>query len=128
MLKKANFYQIAKNASMPKFVAIIIALATLGFLADVAFAGKVSIKGTHDREEIRKTCANVGGSYSETGDSYSCIKECAQGDLCSVDCKDGKCTGNCPKCGSQEYKLPELGGKDAVENTLKNSVAEPSKR
>jgi len=113
---------------MRKFVVIIIALATLGFLAGVASAGKVSISGTHSREEIKATCDSVGGEYLEGRDIYGCWNGC--GDVkagCSVNCKDGKCEGQCPKCGRREGRLPVLGGADAVDRTLKNSVKGPSK-
>ena len=120
---------VGKEASMRKFAVIIIALATLGFLADVASAGKIKIQGTHPADEIERTCSNVGGTFfpPDASGGYSCTHQCG-GTTCLVDCnKDNQCTGDCPKCGRRERNLPVLGGAGAVERTLKNSVERPSK-
>jgi hypothetical protein len=69
------------------------------------------ISGTHSANEIRKTCDRVDGVFTETGGSYSCSRDCG-GELCSVECKSGKCTGNCPKCGQRERRLPVLGRRE----------------
>jgi hypothetical protein len=112
---------------MRKFWVFIIALATFGLLAGAASAGTVSISGTHSSDEIRATCNRVGGSFSEGGGVYGCTKQCS-GQGCSVTCVGGKCTGQCPKCGHRERRLPELGGTDAADRILKDSVERPSKR
>jgi hypothetical protein len=52
---------------MRKFLTIIVALVTLGFLAGVAYAGTVSIKGTHSANEIKSTCEGVGGTFTQNG-------------------------------------------------------------
>ena len=84
---------------MRKLAVIIIALATLGFLAGSASAGYVSISGTHSSMEIRSTCAKEGGTYSEDPGGYGCSKDCGSS-TCTVACKnDGQCVGECPKCG-----------------------------
>jgi hypothetical protein len=62
---------------------IIIALAILGFLAGAASAGKIKISGTHSADEVRSTCANVGGSFLEGGGAYSCLHSCG-GQECRV--------------------------------------------
>jgi hypothetical protein len=111
---------------MRKSWVFIIALVTFGFVAGASWAAQVSIKGTHSANEIRSTCDRVDGVFSESGGTYGCSKVCG-GEVCSVSCKDGKCTGNCPSCGRRE-RLPELGGADAVDQTLKNSVQRPSRR
>jgi hypothetical protein len=111
---------------MRKCWLVIVALVTLAFLANVASAGTVSIGGTHSANEIRDTCGRVGGVFVEGGGKYSCTNDC--GGVCTVECKGGKCTGTCPKCGARERRLPVLGGADAVDHTLNNSVRRPSKQ
>jgi hypothetical protein len=103
---------------MRKSWVFVIALVTIGFLAGTSWAGQVSISGTHSANEIRKTCDRVDGVFTETGGSYSCSRDCG-GELCSVECKSGKCTGNCPKCGQRERRLPTLGGTDAADRILR---------
>jgi hypothetical protein len=105
----------------------IVALVALAFLAHVASAGTVSIRGTHSANEIRGTCDRVGGVFVEGGGKYSCTNACG-GEVCTVECKGGKCTGTCPKCGARERRLPVLSGADAVDHTLNNSVRRPSKQ
>jgi hypothetical protein len=112
---------------MRKFWVFIFALAALGFLTGVASAGHVSISGTHSSNEIRDTCNRAGGEFSEGGGVYGCQKQCG-GEVCSVTCVGGKCTGNCPNCGHRERRLPTLGGDDAADRILKDSVGRPSKR
>jgi hypothetical protein len=119
---------VKEEASMRKFVMIVVALATLGFVACVASAGKVSIGGKHSADEIRGTCAKEGGAVFEVGGRYGCAKDCGPGKSCTVDCHDGQCTGECPRCGRKDESLPVVGGADALERTLKNSVKTPSKR
>jgi hypothetical protein len=111
---------------MRKFWLFIVALVTVGFLSGAAWAGKVSIKGTHTANEIRATCDRVDGAFTEGGGTYGCSTICAGGTVCSVTCTGGKCTGECPSCGRRERRLPELGGADAVDHTLNNSVQRPS--
>jgi hypothetical protein len=112
---------------MRKFWVFTIALATLGFLAGAASAGHVSISGTHSSDEIRATCNREGGSFGEGGGVYTCHKKCG-GEVCKVTCVGGNCTGECPKCGRRERRLPELGGTDAADRILRDSVERPSKR
>jgi hypothetical protein len=111
---------------MRKSWLFIVALVTIGFLSGAAWAGKVSIKGTHTANEIRATCAREDGVFGEQGDTYSCSKECGNS-ICGVTCTGGKCTGECPSCGRRERRVPVLGGADAVDQTLMNSVQRPSK-
>jgi len=104
---------------MRKFAVFVVTILALVLAADVAPAGKIKITGTHTRDEVKATCDKVGGGFGETGNFYSCSKEC-DGTLCSVDCtkSDNKCTGSCPKCGRREpRRLPTLGGADAVDRT-----------
>jgi hypothetical protein len=112
---------------MRKCWLVIGALVALVFLADLASAGHVSISGTHSANEIRSTCSSVGGQFIEGGGVYGCQKDCG-GDVCSVTCVGGKCTGNCPRCGRRERRLPTVGGADAADRILKDSVERPSKR
>jgi hypothetical protein len=95
---------------MRKLVVIIIALATLGFLAGPASAGKIKLSGTHSADEIRTACANVDGSFVEGKGNYSCINNCG-GEICEVNCsaKNQECTGTCPKCGRRELSLRARG-------------------
>jgi len=118
-----------REVQMRKWLLVIVALATPMFLADAASAGHVSIGGTHSANEIRGTCSSVGGQFIEGGGIYGCQKDCGA-DVCSVTCVGGKCTGNCPKCGrrERECQLPTLGGDDAADRILKDSVERPSKR
>ena len=58
---------------MRKFVVMIIALATLSFLAGVASAGTVQIGGTHPQSEIKSTCENSGGTPTQNGNIYGCL-------------------------------------------------------
>jgi hypothetical protein len=51
---------------MRKFLVIIIALATLSFLAGVASAGTVQISGTHSTSEIKSTCERQVGHSRKT--------------------------------------------------------------
>lgn len=104
---------------MRKFVVMIIALATLSFLAGEASAGTVQISGTHPQSEIKSTCENSGGTPTQNGNIYGCLNTCGN-DLCSVACIDGKCLGTCPKCG--ERRLPVYGGKDALNSIVTNTV------
>jgi hypothetical protein len=112
---------------MRKCWLVIVALVALAFLAHVASAGHVSIRGTHSANEIRATCSGVGGTFNEGGGVYSCQKPCG-GEVCSVTCVGGKCTGNCPRCGARERRLPTVGGADAADRILKNSIERASKR
>jgi len=109
---------------MRKSWVLIIALATFGLVAGLASAGHVSIKGTHSANEIRGTCNSAGGTFSEGGGIYGCQKACG-GEVCSVTCVGGKCTGSCPNCGRRERRLPTLGGTDAADRILKDSVEQP---
>jgi hypothetical protein len=106
---------------------LIVSVVALAFLADPASAGTVSISGSHSANEIRGTCDSVGGVFMEGGGKYSCTNACG-GELCTVECKSGKCTGTCPKCGARERPLPVLPDADAVNQTLNNSVQRPSKQ
>jgi len=113
---------------MRKSWVFIIALVTLAFLAGTAWAGQVSISGTHSRDEVKAACDNVGGDFVEGQSGYFCSAECGNDDTCTVSCnKGGKCTGDCPNCG-RRAPPPVLGGTAPVERTLKNSVVRPSKR
>jgi hypothetical protein len=114
---------------MQKFWLFITTLVALLFLAGASWAGQVSISGTHSKDEIKATCASVGGLFSDGPQgSYSCVNTCAGDDTCDVSCnKDGKCIGDCPNCG-RRAPPPVLGGTAPVERTLKNSVKRPSKR
>jgi hypothetical protein len=113
---------------MRKFAVFIVTILALVLAADVVPAGKINISGTHSRDEVKATCDKVGGGFGESANFYSCSKECGN-TLCSVDCNksDNKCTGSCPNCGRRERRLPTLGGADAVDRTLNNSVERPSK-
>ena len=113
---------------MRKLFVFITALTTLLFLAGVAWAGQVAISGTHSKDEIKSTCASVGGQFLEgSGGSYMCVNDCGNGSTCDVSCnKDGKCVGDCPACG-RRAPLPVLSGTAPIERTLKNSVR-PSKQ
>src|SRR6266702_7094036 len=62
----------------------------------------------------------------ESGGVYGCQKDCG-GEVCSVTCVGGKCTGNCPRCGRRERRLPTVGGADAADRILKDSIGRPSK-
>src|SRR5215217_4726616 len=104
---------------MRRFLTMIIALATLSFLAGVASAGTVQISGTHSESDIKSTCAAAGGSYTTNGNAYGCLNTCGN-DLCSVSCIGGKCLGTCPKCG--ERRVPVYGGRDAVGSIVTNKV------
>jgi len=104
---------------MKKCWLFIVSIVALAFLAQVADAGKVSIKGTHSANEIRGTCDRVDGVFTEGGGTYGCSKLCG-GQVCSVTCVGGKCTGDCPSCGRRERRLRVLGGADAVNHTLNN--------
>ena len=66
---------------MRKFVVMIIALATLSFLAGVASAGTVQIGGTHSESEIKKTCEDSGGTATQNGNIYGCLNTCGN-DFC----------------------------------------------
>jgi hypothetical protein len=111
---------------MRKFWLFITTLVTLGFLAGASWAGQVSISGTHSPDEIKGTCSEVGGTFSEGANRYTCDKDCGN-DICIVTCQKTtqKCTGTCPKCGQRI--LPVFGGSDAADRILKNSGARPSK-
>jgi hypothetical protein len=106
---------------MRKSWVFVIAFVSLCCLVGTSWAGTVSVSGTHSADQIKQTCDKVDGTFTETGGSYGCSKVCGGGTtLCSVDCKDGKCTGTCPKCG--ERRLPTLSGDTAVADTLNNSI------
>ncbi len=113
---------------MRKFWLFITALVTLAFLAGASWAGMVSISGTHTKDEIKATCASVGGEVIESPNgNYGCFNDCGD-HVCSVVCeKNGSCVGHCPNCG-RPTPPPVLGGTAPVERTLKNSVKRPSKR
>jgi hypothetical protein len=114
---------------MRKLLVIIVTLATLGFLAGEAWAGRIKISGTHTANEIRDKCAKADGAFTEGGGAFGCMTACA-GSICTVDCnKDGQCTGSCPKCGRRELirDLPVLEGADAVDRTLNDSVERPKR-
>jgi hypothetical protein len=104
---------------MRKFLVIIIALATLSFLAGVASAGTVQIGGTHSVGEIKSACAATGGSFTENGTLYGCLNVCGN-DFCSVSCIGGKCLGTCPKCG--DLVLPVFHGRGGVRGIMTNTV------
>jgi hypothetical protein len=65
-----------QEATMRKFLIMIIALATLSFLAGVASAGTIQIGGTHSPEEIKATCDKAGGTYTSYGTLYGCFTSC----------------------------------------------------
>jgi hypothetical protein len=114
---------------MRKFIILIIALGMFGVFSGESWAAKVSIAGRHSQSEIHSTCDAVGGDFftGENG-SYSCSHICAGGTgSCVVSCgSDGKCTGECPRCGKRtspsRSPLPRLAGGDAVTRVLNNSV------
>jgi hypothetical protein len=112
---------------MRKLWLFIVTLVAIGLLAGTSWAGHVSISGTHSANEIRSTCNRTGGSFTEGGGVYGCTKNCGN-DVCSVTCVGGKCTGNCPKCGQRERRLPTLGGTDAADRILRDSVQRRSNR
>ena len=85
----------ARKLSMRKSIILIIALITLGFLADQASAGRVAIAGTHPEGEIKAACDSAGGSFSSAGGHYGCINVCGDS-LCSVACVNGKCMVHAP--------------------------------
>ena len=103
---------------MRKFVVMIIALATLSFLAGVASAGTVQIGGTHSVGEIKSTCEGAGGTFTQNGTLYGCLNSCGN-DLCSVSCIGGKCLGTCPKCGEIRV-LPVFNGR--VGSIMTNAI------
>ncbi|MBI5265514.1 MAG: hypothetical protein HY852_27280 [Bradyrhizobium sp.] len=110
---------------MRKFLVVIIALATLSFLAGVASAGTIQIPGTHSTSEIKSACDKAGGFYSEYGDLYTCGKNCGN-DFCRVSCIGGKCLGTCPKCGERRFSV--YGGRGAVGSIVTNMVQRPQAR
>lgn len=85
-----------------------IAFGALVFAWDGAFATKVSISGTHSREEIKSTCLKAGGEYGEEKGGYGCINSCGSGkqSVCGVECTgNGKCSGTVPRAGRAPYTL-----------------------
>jgi hypothetical protein len=67
---------------MRKSWLFIIALVTLGFLADAAVAATVQINGRHGMGEIASTYASVGGTFSSgLGGDYQCSNSCGDGQL-----------------------------------------------
>jgi hypothetical protein len=111
---------------MRKFIILIMSLCTWGVLVSEAWAARVSIAGRHSQSEIQGTCDAVGGDFFSlpTG-QYGCSNICAQASAsCVVTCgSDGKCFGDCPRCGrrvSSRSPLPRLAGQDAVTRVLNN--------
>jgi len=104
---------------MRKSWVLVIGFVSLCCLVNASWAGQVSISGTHSADEIKQTCDRVDGSFTETGNSYACTTTCGNNETCNVECKSGKCTGTCPKCG--ERSLPTLSSDNAVAHTLNNS-------
>ena len=111
---------------MRKFIILIMALCTCGVFSGEGWAARVSIAGRHSQSEIRATCGAVGGDFFSlpTG-QYGCSNICAQASAsCVVTCGgDGKCFGDCPRCGRlaspSRSPLPRLAGADAVTRVLK---------
>lgn len=72
-----------------EFISIGIFAAASLFVSEV-MASPINIGGTHSATEIAKTCANVGGEFSQGAGGYGCIN----GDKGQVQCTNkGKCTG-----------------------------------
>ena len=109
---------------MRKFIILIMALCTCGVFSGEGWAARVSIAGRHSQSEIRATCGAVGGDFFSlpTG-QYGCSNICAQASAsCVVTCGgDGKCFGDCPRCGRiASPNRTRLGGADVVTRILNN--------
>ena len=104
---------------------LILSVLTFAMLcfASESWAGRVKIGGTHSSSEIQQTCGSVGGTFSSSGNTYSCVNQCGN-DVCSVFCTSGSCTGSCPNCGRRDPSpLPVLGGITATSRALRNFSA-----
>jgi hypothetical protein len=74
---------------------ILIAITTLGFLTDTAWAGKVVLSGTHSQTGILASCTKAGGQFNSNDSGFGCTT-----DKGSVQCTTkGQCTGECATCG-----------------------------
>ncbi len=78
---------------------VIVTVFAVGFVATAAHASKVWPLADHGAADVAKACAASSGTYwSHANGTYGCYKEnCdGKGGTCSVDCKNGKCTGYTP--------------------------------
>ncbi|WP_156380840.1 hypothetical protein [Pseudolabrys sp. Root1462] len=73
-----------------------VALTIAGLVAVAAPASARDLSmGKHSADELKATCARIGGSFSQGKERYGCGTDChgAPGTDCIVSCgADGKCT------------------------------------
>ena len=76
-----------------------------------------ALKGTYNSKQIKQSCDKAGGvSYNDTKNgTYGCATGVGV-----VDCKGGKCTGDCKSCKSRVR--PQLPGND-IRAVLRSAVA-----
>lgn len=73
---------------------VVLAVVVLVGAAIPAAARDQSM-GKHSADELKATCAKIGGSFSQGQERYGCGTDChgAPGTDCIVSCgADGKCT------------------------------------
>ncbi len=84
---------------MRKYFILIVAVVSVGFLANSAMAEIVEIKGKVTPVALGRACSGAGGSFNSNPTGYSCEKkDCnGKGGTCGVYCSsNGNCTGTTP--------------------------------
>lgn len=87
------------------FTVIAVAVPTLA--CDQALARRITLSGTHGKQEVKAAC---GKFYHEDSGGYGCATNChgGMGTDCAVGCQNnGKCYGQVPLRGRSS---PTLGG------------------
>jgi hypothetical protein len=78
-----------------KVALVLIAVTTVNFFADTAWADKVALSGTYSQTGILASCTKAGGQFNSDDSGFGCST-----DKGSVQCStNGKCTGECDTCG-----------------------------
>jgi hypothetical protein len=90
--------KITVQSSIKIILAAAAGLVMFGLFAGDAFAGHVTIHGTHPPSDIAGHCHAAGGSFYNSGGVYGCFGP--GGDVtCSG--KSQKCFGTCGNCSAQ---------------------------
>lgn len=61
---------------MSKSIIFIAALVSIGFLAEAAWAKRISLAGHYSSAQIKSACDKASGNYVEEGGDYGCTTDC----------------------------------------------------
>jgi hypothetical protein len=101
-MAQSRFYGLAMLSALVFFTGV-----------DVASAGKIKLQGTVSRARLQKLCLAQDGLFSSSRQSYSCGKG---GNIVTCD-SNGKCTGECPRCGAARVQGQ---GDEVINRVIRN--------